>query len=83
MPLFGEKPSGRPHILFWGVMVSLSIGGLVIDGGVGAIQSAMVISALPFSPIVVLVRVSLLKATVRGGLRVKNGVQAFTSPNDL
>ncbi|PUB16160.1 BCCT family transporter [Yoonia sediminilitoris] len=71
-----EKPSGRPHILFWGAALSLVVGGLLIAGGVGAIQSAMVIGALPFSLVMVLMSVSLIKAIVRDGMRAKNGVQA-------
>ena len=71
-----EEPSGRPHILFWGVALSLVVGGLLIAGGVGAIQSAMVIGALPFSAVMVLMCVSLVKAIVRDGIREKNGVQS-------
>ncbi len=70
-----ENPSGRPHILFWGLALSLVVGGLLIAGGVGAIQSAMVIGALPFSLVMVLMCVSLVKAIVKDGMRTKNGVQ--------
>ncbi|GAA6209823.1 hypothetical protein NBRC116601_31160 [Cognatishimia sp. WU-CL00825] len=70
-----EKPSGRPHIIFWGVALSLVVGGLLIAGGVGAIQSAMVIGALPFSLVMVLMCVSLVKAIVKDGIREKNGVK--------
>ena len=72
-----EKPSGRPHIIFWGVALSLVVGGLLIAGGVGAIQSAMVIGALPFSLVMVLMCISLIKAIVRDGMRARNGVQAI------
>jgi len=48
----------------------------LIAGGVGAIQSAMVIGALPFSLVMVLMAVSLIKAIIRDGMREKNGVQA-------
>lgn len=71
-----ESPSGRPHILFWGAALSLVVGGLLIAGGVGAIQSAMVIGALPFSFVMVLMCTSLIKAIVRDGIRERNGVQA-------
>lgn len=70
-----EKPSGRPHIIFWGIALSLVVGGLLIAGGVGAIQSAMVIGALPFSLVVVLMCISLIKAIIKDGIREKNGVQ--------
>ena len=70
-----EKPSGRPHIIFWGAALSLVVGGLLVAGGVGAIQSAMVIGALPFSLVMVLMCISLVKAIVKDGIRSKNGVQ--------
>ncbi|KPD12671.1 BCCT family transporter [Phaeobacter sp. 11ANDIMAR09] len=70
-----ERPSGRPHIIFWGLALSLVVGGLLIAGGVGAIQSAMVIGALPFSLVMVLMCVALVKAIVKDGMREKNGVQ--------
>ena len=70
-----EKPSGRPHIIFWGGALSLVVGGLLIAGGVGAIQSAMVIGALPFSFVMVLMCISLVKAIVKDSVREKNGVQ--------
>ncbi len=70
-----EKPSGRPHIIFWGVALSLVVGGLLIAGGVGAIQSAMVIGALPFSFVMMLMCVALVKAVIKDGMREKNGVQ--------
>jgi choline-glycine betaine transporter len=70
-----EKPSGRPHIIFWGAALSLVVGGLLIAGGVGAIQSAMVIGALPFSFVMMLMCVALVKAVIKDGMREKNGVQ--------
>ncbi|MEM7724323.1 MAG: BCCT family transporter, partial [Pseudomonadota bacterium] len=44
-----EGPKARPHILFWGAALALVVGALIIAGGLGAIQTAMVIGALPFS----------------------------------
>ena len=72
-----EKPSGRPHIIFWGVALSLVVGGLLVAGGVGAIQSAMVIGALPFSLVMLLMCIALIKAIVKDGIREKNGVQTL------
>ncbi len=71
-----ESPRGRPHIIFWGVALSLVVGGLLIVGGLGAIQTAMVIGALPFSLVMVLMAISLVMAVVADGIREKNGVQA-------
>ena len=49
-----EGPKARPHILFWGAALALVVGGLIVAGGLGAIKTAMVIGALPFSLVMVL-----------------------------
>lgn len=69
-----EGPKARPHIIFWGVALSLVVGGLIILGGLSAVQMAMVIGALPFSMVMVLMAVSLIKAVYRDGQRLKQGV---------
>lgn len=73
----GDKgPKARPHITFWGVALALVVGGLIIAGGLGAIQTAMVIGALPFSLVMALMGLSVLKAIRRDGRREKVGVPA-------
>lgn len=57
-----EGPKGRPHIIFWGVILALVVGVLLISGGLGAIKTAMVIGALPFSFVMVLMGIALIKA---------------------
>ncbi|MEM8539259.1 MAG: BCCT family transporter, partial [Pseudomonadota bacterium] len=69
-----EGPKARPHILFWGAALALVVGGLIIAGGLGAIQTAMVIGALPFSAVMVLMGLSLVKAIWRDGQRLKHGL---------
>jgi choline/carnitine/betaine transport len=69
-----EGPKARPHILFWGAALALVVGGLIIAGGLGAIQTAMVIGALPFSVVMVLMGLSLIKAIYRDGRRLKHGL---------
>ncbi len=69
-----EGPKARPHILFWGAALAFVVGGLIIAGGLGAIQTAMVIGALPFSVVMVLMGLSLIKAIWRDGLREKHGL---------
>jgi len=44
-----EGPKARPHILFWGVALGAVVAALLLVGGLKAIQTAMVIGALPFS----------------------------------
>lgn len=69
-----EGPKARLHIIFWGAALSLVVGGLIIAGGLGAIQTAMVIGALPFSLVMVLMGISLIKAIYRDGLRLRHGL---------
>ncbi|MEM1285107.1 MAG: BCCT family transporter [Pseudomonadota bacterium] len=69
-----EGPKARPHILFWGAALALVVGGLIIAGGLGAIQTAMVIGALPFSLVMVLMGLSLLRAIYRDSQREKHGL---------
>ncbi len=69
-----EGPKARPHILFWGAALALVVGGLIIAGGLGAIQTAMVIGALPFSMVMVMMGVALVKAIYRDGQREKLGI---------
>jgi choline-glycine betaine transporter len=71
-----EGPKARPHILFWGVAMALVVGGLIIAGGLSAIQTAMVIGALPFSVVMVLMGISVLKAIYKDGKREAIGVQS-------
>jgi choline-glycine betaine transporter len=69
-----EGPKARPHILFWGVALALVVGGLIIAGGLEAIQAAMVIGALPFSLVMVLMGISLIKAIINDTRRENAGV---------
>ncbi len=72
-----EGPKARPHILFWGAALALVVGALLMIGGLGAIQTAMIIGALPFSVVMVLMAVSLLKAIWRDSQREKMGLSYF------
>ena len=64
-----EGPKARPHILFWGAALGLVVGALLLVGGLKAIQTAMVIGALPFSIVMVLMCIALFKAIYRDGMR--------------
>ena len=52
----------RSHIIVWGIFLTALIGALLIAGGLGVIKTAMIIGALPFSVIMVLMTISLIKA---------------------
>ncbi|CUH53716.1 BCCT family transporter [Shimia marina] len=71
-----EGPKGRPHIIFWGVALALVVGALLIMGGLGAIQTAMVIGALPFSIVMALMGIALIKGILRDSRREALGVQS-------
>jgi choline/glycine/proline betaine transport protein len=72
-----EGPKARPHILFWGAALALVVGALLMIGGLGAIQTAMIIGALPFSVVMALMGVAVLKAIWRDGQREKHGLPIF------
>ncbi|MDX8353537.1 BCCT family transporter [Cognatiyoonia sp. IB215182] len=73
-----EGPKARPHIMFWGVALALVVGGLLLSGGTGAIQTAMVIGALPFSIVMALMCLALIKAIWNDGRRAAAGVESVT-----
>ncbi|MGB1212773.1 MAG: BCCT family transporter [Pikeienuella sp.] len=70
-----ESPKGRVHIIAWGLILTLVIGGLLLAGGLGAINTAMIIGALPFSFVMMLMGVSLAKALIRDGMREKDSAR--------
>ncbi|MBS1303506.1 BCCT family transporter [Loktanella sp. SALINAS62] len=76
-----EGPKARPHIIFWGVALGAVVAALLIIGGIGAIQTAMVIGALPFSVVMVLMAVSLIKAIYYDSRRVQAGMPTTAEPN--
>lgn len=55
-----QKPT--KHIIIWGVIFSMLITTLLAAGGMDALRSTMIISALPFSLVMALMGVSLLKS---------------------
>ncbi|SEN62142.1 choline/carnitine/betaine transport [Loktanella fryxellensis] len=75
-----DSQKGRVHIVMWGVILALAIGALLVAGGLDAINTAMIIGALPFSLVMVLMAVSLLKALIRDGRRRAEGQDTTTIP---
>ncbi|MCT4372122.1 BCCT family transporter [Yangia mangrovi] len=73
-----EGPKARPHIIFWGVTLGVVVAALLLVGGLTAIQTAMVIGALPFSVVMLLMCLGLFKAIYRDGLRARHGVPSVT-----
>ena len=60
-----------------GAALALVVGALLMIGGLGAIQTAMIIGALPFSVVMALMGVAVLKAIWRDGQREKHGLPIF------
>lgn len=75
-----EGPKARPHILFWGAALGAVVAALLLVGGLKAIQTAMVIGALPFSVVMVLQCVAIVKAIYNDGRREKAGMATTFSP---
>ncbi|KNG95455.1 BCCT family transporter [Pseudaestuariivita atlantica] len=85
-----EGPKAQPHIYFWGIALGGVVAALLIAGGSGggglkAIQTAMVIGAFPFSIVMVLQGIALVKAIYNDGRRNAVGIatthdQAASAP---
>lgn len=73
----GQK--GSFHIIIWGAALTSVIAILLIAGGMDALKSSMFVGALPFSLIMVLMGISLIKAIVRDGMRAKQSDQPVSS----
>jgi choline-glycine betaine transporter len=52
------------HIIIWGVIYIAVVATLLIAGGMDALRSAMIVGALPFSMVMALMSISLLKALI-------------------
>jgi len=63
----GEK--SRSHILVWGIALGGMVAALMLAGGLDAIRTSMVVGALPFSVVMVLMGLSVIKAIYRDGKR--------------
>lgn len=61
----------NPHIIIWGVIITLLIAVLMLAGGLDAIKSAMLIGALPFSLVLALIGISLFTALIQDTRRAK------------
>ncbi len=77
----GEQETGVKHRIIWGLIMTGVIGALIIAGNSGAaanpldsLQDAMIIGALPFTIVMVLMVISLIKAMYNDGRRDKAGM---------
>lgn len=72
----GAQETGNLHRVIWGVLLTLVIGTLLIAGGGGmnALKNAMIIGALPFTMVMFLMCISMIKALIRDDIRDKEGL---------
>ncbi len=71
----GDDEGGRRHhILFWGAALAFVVGSMLVLGGIDAIRITMIIGALPFSFVVALMMISILKAVVFDLIRTHHGI---------
>ncbi|WP_261842787.1 BCCT family transporter [Aliamphritea ceti] len=77
----GAQETGNLHRIIWGVLLTLVIATLLIAGGGGmdALKNAMIIGALPFTMIMFLMCISMIKALIRDDIRDKEGLGAEPS----
>jgi len=59
-----DSQKGHIHIAIWGTVLALVIAMLILAGGLDALKASMFLGALPFSLIMVLMGVSLMKALI-------------------
>ena len=67
----GSRQPAIRHRFIWGMILTLVIGTLLIvgNGGLEALQKAMIIGALPFSMVMVLMCISVIKEILRNKKR--------------
>ncbi|MFD1159537.1 BCCT family transporter [Roseovarius aestuarii] len=74
----GSQETGIKHRIIWGLILTAVIGTLILAAGdnnpMDALKNAMIIGALPFTMVMGLMCVSLLKAIYRDSLREKHGI---------
>lgn len=61
--------ASKGHIIIWGLILTAVIAALLLAGGLNAIQAAMIIGAIPFSFMMILMGIALIKALIRDDMR--------------
>lgn len=67
-----ESQATNKHVIIWGVALGGIVGALLLAGGLSAIQSAMIVGTIPFSFVLILMGIGLLKALIRDQIRENN-----------
>ena len=69
-----DEGKRRYHILFWGAALAFMVGSMLVLGGIDAIRITMIIGALPFSFVLALMAISIVKAIIFDLIRKHHGV---------
>ncbi|MDX1703491.1 MAG: BCCT family transporter [Altererythrobacter ishigakiensis] len=69
-----DEGQRRYHILFWGAALAFIVGSMLVLGGIDAIRVTMIIGALPFSFVLALMAIAIIKAIVFDIIRKRHGV---------
>jgi len=73
----GTQETGIKHRIIWGLILTAVIGTLIVAAGennpMNALKNAMIIGALPFTMVMGLMVLALIKALYRDGKREKQG----------
>ncbi|RGP39671.1 Glycine betaine transporter BetL [Altererythrobacter insulae] len=69
-----DEGQRRYHILFWGAALAFMVGSMLILGGIDAIRVTMIIGALPFSFVLALMAIAIIKAIIFDIIRKAQGV---------
>ncbi len=69
-----EEGERRHHILFWGAAIAFVVGSMLILGGIDAIRITMIIGALPFSFVLAMMAIGIIKAVIYDIIRQRHGV---------
>ncbi|WP_255573817.1 BCCT family transporter [Erythrobacter sp. SCSIO 43205] len=69
-----DEGQRRYHIIFWGLALAMVVGSMLILGGLEAIRITMIIGALPFSFVLFLMGIAIVKAIVYDLIRKKHGI---------
>ena len=69
-----DEGKRRYHILFWGAALAFIVGSMLVLGGIEAIRITMIIGALPFSLVLALMAVAIIKAIIFDLIRKRHSV---------
>lgn len=69
-----DEGQRRHHIMFWGAALAFMVGSMLVLGGIEAIRITMIIGALPFSFVLALMAIAIVKAIIFDLIRKHHGV---------